>query len=75
MSLRDKSIWLVEMWVDLPFRRRTAHWEPTTAAALTKAEAEVLRREYRQHDPSDRFRVRRYVRRGPQEQGWAGGER
>jgi len=51
------TLWVVEMWVDKP-----GQWEPTTGSALTKDEARIVRREWKDSNPYDRFRVSPYVR-------------
>ena len=53
------KIWVVEMWNDIRER-----WEPTIGARLTKEDAEEEQKLWRESNPDDRFRIKKYVRKG-----------
>jgi hypothetical protein len=51
------ALWVVEMLND-----NNTRWEPTVGARLTRADARDECAVWRQRNPDDYFRVRRYVR-------------
>jgi len=52
-------VWIVEIYyVDQP------RWHPTVGCALSRDDARVVLAEWKRRNPSDRFRIRRYVARG-----------
>ena len=52
-----KHLWVVEMLSD-----RNGKWEPTVGAALTRPDASVERRVWLSRNPTDKFRIRKYVK-------------
>ncbi len=54
-----KYIWVIEMLSDSPWQRPT--WEPCAEAALNKRDAEAVRARWKSNNPSDRFRITKYV--------------
>lgn len=55
---RQPCVYLVEM-------RINDKWEPTVGATLTRNKAREELREWRNANPSDKFRVSKYERIGP----------
>lgn len=49
-----KHIWVVEMLDD-------GRWFPTVGSGITREEARWEMAQWRERNPSDRFRVRKYV--------------
>lgn len=56
LGVRD-HVWIVEgSWDGGP-------WQPTVGVALTKEDARLVLTQWKGHNPDDRFRVVKYVRR------------
>lgn len=55
---KQPHVWIVEM-----LNPETRKWEPTTGTALNRDEARIEQCEWVEHNYSDEFRIRQYVRR------------
>ena len=49
-------VWVIEMWNEARLR-----WEPCAAGSLTRDESRLRRALWSRRNPSDRFRLRKYV--------------
>jgi hypothetical protein len=50
-----QHLWVVEMW-------EKGQWRPTVGASLTRLEAHDDLADWRDQNPNDQFRIRKYVR-------------
>ena len=55
MSGRAAFLWVVEMF-------EAGAWVPTCGVALTRAMGRIEIKQWRESDPDDEFRLRRYMR-------------
>ena len=62
MSDKKLSVWIVEASWDQYLPKPA--WHPTVGIALTRKDARKALTEWRQRNPDDRFRLRRYVAQG-----------
>lgn len=51
-----KALWVVELLIE-----DTGAWEPSVGVSLTRADGREELKDWRQRNPSDKFRLRRYV--------------
>ena len=50
-------IWIVEMWDE-----ETREWEPTVGIGMDRSDARKEKQQWELRNPSDTFRVKKYVR-------------
>lgn len=54
------SLWVVEMWINEPGVKR--EWAPTYGVAFSRDDARKELAEWRERNPDDKCRLRRYAR-------------
>ena len=61
--MKKRCVWVVEMWA-----ARTKYgpevWGPTVGSALTRDDGRVVMADWKARNPTDRFRIVRYVPEG-----------
>ena len=50
------EVWIVEMWDE-----GHARWEPTVGCALSRYDARLQLASWKEDNPSDKFRLRKYA--------------
>jgi hypothetical protein len=55
------EVWIVEMWNDAYKRPARRGWEPTVGCALARRDARRELAEWKENNPTDKFRLRKYA--------------